>query len=104
MSRSLPCSMPHMTPNGSFIVGTRRFALVHVRNREWLKNEVSVYGGVLVPIEVPASQREAWAAGFLSGSAKRVHDVDLPRTCDDPVDGEWDDAQPNLVKPLTEEG
>jgi hypothetical protein len=87
------CEVPTLTPNGSYIIGSRRYVLVYpepqLAGEPWP-------GGVFVPCEVPLAERKAWAAGFIAGGRKRVHDVDLPRTCDDPL---GNDTQPNLVKP-----
>lgn len=100
--RTLHCNTMIPSPNGkSVIVGSRRYVIL-TPEREYLDGG-DPWSAVLVPIEVPEEHRKMWAAGFLAGSSKRVHDVDLPRTCDDPVCGWWVDPQPNIKKPLSEE-
>lgn len=93
--------MPADSPNRqSVIIGTRRY-VVECADVAYLTPGANVHSMVFVPIEVPEEMRRVWAAGFLSGSKRRVHDRDLPRTCDDPPPSI--DGQPNLVKPLSAE-
>lgn len=92
--------IPIQTPNGSYLIGARRYVLTYPET-SLLTPGVHPYTQVFVPFEVPTEARAVWAAGFLSGSKRRVHDRDLPRTTDDPPP--IMDGQPNLKKPRSAE-